>query len=753
MTFGFVSSKRKIPLALLVVTGGLLAACSGGGGGSGSSTSTGGSTPPTSNLTQDQTIFQDFELAGGSYLLRFNMPYGGGNLVSGSNYFYSVDNALSHSPVYGPQTETPTVASLDSALALPTLPATRYLVNGKILARSASDNRLITYANGEVQISNYANDGATVVETEQLSSFTETSLSGNMASTPQALQSVLPISAWVTADNFSSNAAWQSGAAYSTRHTTLLADTYYVVDCPAQIPFVVTTGNSPTPCASGAALADIFPISLLAGSLLPYETDTAAGGSIVTVQGLTMWVANQPLPSEQSSTQSYRTYFELNGNVYMGFLRKNGTFVNTQQSDGSVVDYSIALNQAAAASIQGSLITGAKAGGVAVDSAVLGGTVDLFGIGGRAINGALAPADLAQHYNVPKGLNGAGQTVAVVDAPGSGDPSADLDSYSQAFGLPNCDTGNGCLTIDTTLVTGTATTDWSREIALDTQMVHAIAPGAKIILVIANSTTLQDILAAVNRAAGKPGVTAVSMSFSYRDGNLGQMQTEDALLSGFQTNQGIAFFASSGDAGDSQNGVGYPAASPFVTAVGGTTITSLSGGFPAAEVAWQYSSGGPSGYAAMPAWQSSFLGSSIANANNAACYSGYAACRAAPDVSAVADVQHSAVAVHYKNGWVMSGGTSAAAPIWAGISALVGQQRVASGKGTLAALIKSTAGGFNGLLYNAATAAGTSTLLHDVVSGSNDLTGVSCAVCSAQVGFDDVTGLGVPDVANLVGSL
>ena len=142
----------------------------------------------------------------------------------------------------------------------------------------------------------------------------------------------------------------------------------------------------------------------------------------------------------------------------------------------------------------------------------------------------------------------------------------------------------------------------------------------------------------------------------------------------------------------------------------------------------------------MPAWQSAYVGSAIVSANGAM--------RAAPDVAAVADGQHSAVAIYYKQRWLMSGGTSAGSPIWAGISALFGQY-LAGKNASLAAKVKATPGGFNGLLYQSALTQGANPGFHDIVAGSNDLSGVACAVCAAAAGFDDVTGIGTPDVGNL----
>jgi subtilase family serine protease len=425
----------------------------------------------------------------------------------------------------------------------------------------------------------------------------------------------------------------------------------------------------------------------------------------------------------------------------MGLLERDGTPFQYQQADGSVVDYYIGLNQAAVNSIQQGLITGSVVAGSQAGSSAEVQTVDMFGIGGHGVNGSLAPADLLVHYGIPASLNGSGQTIAIVDAPGTGDVVDDLNVFSQYYNLPQCNSANPCFQhID--LSNGAAvpaSDDWGSELALDTQMVHAIAPAAKIILVTANSGSSSDLYSAINYAAGLTGVTAVTISFTDISISPTDAQNEDNLLSGFQSNKGLVFFAASGDAGNySLQGVSYPAESPYVTAVGGTRINSVAwASATQSEVAWQFSGGGFSLSTLMPNWQSSYL-SSIASPI-------LGSYRLVPDVSAVADYQHSAIAIYYKQRWVMTGGTSASSPIWAGISALFAQYLSNKGQ-SLPALIKATSGGFNGLIYQTRVTQGASVGFYDIVSGTNNLTSNTCNVCTATIGYDGVTGLGVPNV-------
>jgi subtilase family serine protease len=122
--------------------------------------------------------------------------------------------------------------------------------------------------------------------------------------------------------------------------------------------------------------------------------------------------------------------------------------------------------------------------------------------------------------------------------------------------------------------------------------------------------------------------------------------------------------------------------------------------------------------------------------------------RAVPDVAAVADPHRSALSIAYLGDWRLAGGTSAASPIWAGIAALFGEYLANKGA-SLQGLVKQTPGGFNGLLYKAKVAQGASSGFYSIVQGSNDLSLMPCGVCSAAGGYDDITGLGVPNVAAL----
>ncbi len=685
----------------------------------------------------DESIFESMALHGGESTLVFNIPYGGGTLVTGANYIYANSTGtLSASPVNGAQVETPINTSLDSNLSVPGGGPTRVLQNGNILLLAAQAQRRITYVGNAIHVDYLAADGQTALTSSLFYSYVSTGLTGLMDNSPEQLLATVPIGDWIKFNNFSSNAQWQSGAAFVVKQGNRANDTYIVNDCNNVANPVYTTNTTPTPCNTGMTLDNFFPVSLI-GSYpnYPYETDFAGDGAITTVQGVRMWIANTPLPLELSPVQAYRIYFELGGNVYLGMLEKNGAPYNYSQADGSIVNYLVTLNQAAVASIRAGIITGTVVPGTQAGNGGTVSTTDLFGIGGQGVNGSLTPADLRTHYNVPSNLDGTGQTIVIIDPPGTGNPQADLNAFSTVNGLPTCNTSNPCFQhIDLSNgATPSANDDAGREIELDTQMAHGIAPKATIVLLTAASSSFTDLNAAMNYAATIPGATVVSLSIGGAAGVLTQ-QFQDKNLANIQSIGGPVYFASSGDNGYLATAQ-YPAASPYVTAVGGTRINAIPWTSSASETAWQYSSGGPNAYFSMPTWQSAVVGSASISGNNGM--------RAIPDVAAVADPQHSAVGTYYKNTWSMAGGTSVSAPVWAGIGALFSQYLSAKGL-SLSSLTSTTPGGFNGLLYQASA-----TGFHDVISGSNNLTLNPCAICDAGVGYDSVTGLGTPNVTAL----
>lgn len=364
---------------------------------------------------------------------------------------------------------------------------------------------------------------------------------------------------------------------------------------------------------------------------------------------------------------------------------------------------------------------------------------------GSGVAGSLSPGDLRVHYNFPTQYTGAGQAIAIVVAPGSSNPLTDLNAFSRYYNLPQCTSSNPCFNmID--LSKGAAVSpsnDWAYEIALDTQWAHAMAPQAQIILVLAKSSNLSDLMAAVNTAVSQKNVVAVSMSWGAYEFTNEITLAYDGL---FALYPNIAFIASSGDTGDNGHNQLYPAASPFVTAVGGTSIHSLNLPITSTtETAWSLGGGGPSSFEMMPYYQSSYLLAS----NDTAVLGANGRKRAIPDVAYNSDPNVSPVAINVKGLWYGVGGTSAGAPQWAAIMANFAQYLQA--KGISYAKLLSNYNGLNGVLYQTKLDQNNAYSFFDVTSGSNNTSSGICILCTASKGYDDVTGLGVPNVGIFFG--
>ena len=334
--------------------------------------------------------------------------------------------------------------------------------------------------------------------------------------------------------------------------------------------------------------------------------------------------------------------------------------------------------------------------------------VNAMGVTPHATPSGFGPADLYSAYNLPTG-GGAGQTVAIVDAYDDPNAAADLATYRAQYGLPAC--GAGCFTkvsqTGSTTSLPTKNAGWAEEESLDLDMVSAIAPNAHIILVEAKSATTANLGTAVNRAVTM-GAKFVSNSYGG-----GESSSDSSYDSSYYDHPGVAITASSGDSG---YGVEYPAASRYVTAVGGTALTKASNSRGWTESVWSTSSteGAGSGCStddAKPTWQ-----------KDTGCSK-----RTVADVSAVADPA-TGVAIYDSyggdTGWEVFGGTSVASPLIAGVYADAGTPSSGS---TPASFLYSHTGSLN-----------------DVTSGST----ASCSpayLCSAESGYDGPTGLGTPN--------
>ncbi|MGW8881572.1 Kelch repeat-containing protein, partial [Streptomyces mirabilis] len=341
-----------------------------------------------------------------------------------------------------------------------------------------------------------------------------------------------------------------------------------------------------------------------------------------------------------------------------------------------------------------------KAGEMSCLAMVRTDVVTAKGLQAEAAPTGFGPADLQSAYNLPSG--GSTETVAIVDAFDNPDAEADLAVYRQQYGLPACTTANGCFKkIDQRGGTNFPPPDagWAAEIALDVDMVSAICPTCKILLVEADDSDVHNLGTAVNQAVAQ-GAKFVSNSYGGREGS-DQTQADDAYFN----HPGVAITASSGDFG---YGVSYPSSSPHVTAVGGTSLVkNASTGRGWTEAAWSGAGSGCSDHASKPSFQ-----------KDTGC-----ARRAVADVSAVAD-PNTGVAV-YHGGWQVFGGTSASAPIIASAYALAGTPATGSAP--------------NSYPYAQPSA------LNDVTSGRNGSCSPAGYLCAAGPGYDGPTGLGTPN--------
>ena len=316
----------------------------------------------------------------------------------------------------------------------------------------------------------------------------------------------------------------------------------------------------------------------------------------------------------------------------------------------------------------------------------------------------LSPASLQSAYKLPSSTAGSGQTVALVDAYNDPNAASDLATYRSQYGLPACTTASGCFR--QVSQTGSSTslprnnTGWAGEEALDIEMVSAICPNCKIILVEAKSASDVNLYTAENEAVS---LGAKFVSNSWGGGEYSGQTSDDSYFN----HPGVAITVSSGD---DAYGAEYPATSRYVTAVGGTHLTTASNSRGWSESAWSDAGSGCSQYDAKPTWQTVSTGCSK---------------RAEADVSAVAD-PNTGVAVYQTygaNGWVVYGGTSVASPIIASVYALAGTP----GAGT----------------YPASLPYSHTSSLFDVTSGSNGSCGAP--LCTAGTGWDGPTGLGTPN--------
>ncbi|MGC9602189.1 MAG: S53 family peptidase [Minisyncoccia bacterium] len=335
-----------------------------------------------------------------------------------------------------------------------------------------------------------------------------------------------------------------------------------------------------------------------------------------------------------------------------------------------------------------------------------------------ALPAGYGPAQFHGAYNLPLTAAAGTPIIAIVDAYDDPNIASDLNTYSTMYGLPQCTTANGCFK-KVNQTGGTkypnSNAGWALEISLDVEIAHATCQNCNIMLVEANSATYTNLMAAEDYAIAHASV----VSNSWGSGEFGGASGETSYDYHFTNpnHPGVAITFSAGDGG---YGAEYPASSPYVTAVGGTSLSVNSLGNNTysykSESAWSGTGSGCSSYEPQPSWQTAL---------------GLSGCskRIVADVSADADPNTGAAvydSVRYAgmSGWFQVGGTSLASPIIAATYALSGNIPANTSE--------------NSIPYKNVGD------LRDVTSGSNGSCGGSY-LCTAMPGFDGPTGEGTPN--------
>lgn len=374
-------------------------------------------------------------------------------------------------------------------------------------------------------------------------------------------------------------------------------------------------------------------------------------------------------------------------------------------------------------------------------------------------SGAYGPDDLRQAYGlnnlIAQGNTGKGQTVVLIESFGSPSIQSDIDAYSELYGLP-------AITIDqrapigenpapTTSAESQDQQGWAGETTLDVDMVHALAPDAKIVILTSPVSETEGVqgfpefLKLMQYAVDNKLGNIISMSFGAGESTLCDKQGQQLIgqwntfLQDATTNKDVTFFASSGDNGSTDfvdlNATqlstfpmtSFPTANPWVTSVGGTSLRFS--GQQAIETAWDGSGGGFSAYWPIPSYQKTLP---------AVTQSQFSGRRGVPDVAALAD-PGTGVRIIFNGNSEQIGGTSASAPMWAGMMAIADQM---AGK---------PLGFINPALYKLGTSDKASQYFNDITSGSNQQGSVPGY--DAVTGWDAVTGFGTPNCAELLPAL
>jgi kumamolisin len=352
----------------------------------------------------------------------------------------------------------------------------------------------------------------------------------------------------------------------------------------------------------------------------------------------------------------------------------------------------------------------------------------------RSVQNSFTPPQIAQLYDFPTGVTGSGQCIALIEL-GGGYRRTDVNAYFAKLGLSippkvrskSVDGGHNTPEGDPNGPDG--------EVLLDIEVAGAVAPGAKLVVYFAPNTDagfLDAILSAIHDARNAPSVISISWGGPESDWTLQAMQAMDQAFQDAAA-LGVTVCCASGDDGssdrvaDGRAHVDFPASSPYALGCGGTRLEST-GSTIASEVTWNENGhgatgGGISDVFALPSWQ---IGAGIPPSVNPGKHVG----RGVPDVAGDAD-PFTGYQVLVDGKVFVIGGTSAVAPLWAGLIALCNQH------------LGHAIGYLNPVLYNLSKS---SEAFHDITTGNN-------GAYSARAGWDACTGLGSPDGVKLLSML
>jgi len=370
------------------------------------------------------------------------------------------------------------------------------------------------------------------------------------------------------------------------------------------------------------------------------------------------------------------------------------------------------------------------------------------------------PYDLRVAYGVQslieRGFTGKGQTIVDIVSYGSPTLQQDMDAFDKQFGLPP-------ITIKVISPIGTVPFNpagkdmlgWAGETELDVQIIHSIAPDANIVVLTSpvdeteGTIGLPQFRQLEEYAVANHLGNIISQSFGASEVTLkdaaGQqvIQKWDAFFKQATTQQGITFFASSGDGGATDYAdlqatkysptatTSFPTDDPWVTSVGGTSLDRNGTGYQ--ETAWNGSGGGFSSFFSTPSYQQTLPASVQSQLNHR---------RGVPDVAGDAD-PNTGLAIYTGGQWNLGGGTSASAPLWAAFIAIADQ------------MAGHPLGFINPALYKLAASSAYTRDFHDITSGDNtfDKAGLHVQGYPAVQGWDPVTGLGTPNAEKLLPDL